>query len=175
MFDHKVNKIHNVLSFLSWLSCKNNFKSFHWSRQNDNNEKIERKLNEWSREVISPLPHLKQIRLNISSFISEMCCVTVCRVPLTSLHEVPYECLGSQSQVWQPPPLAMFQVSGAQRSQCWPITFGRQRHWPLMRSQWQSADDGQLEGSLPSWLQTHSVDTKQIHQVGSKVHGKTSF
>lgn len=77
---------------------------------------------------------------------------------LTSLQDSPYECLGSQSQVWQPPPLAMFQVLGAQRSQCWPITLGRQWHWPLLRSQWQSPDDGQLEGSLPSRLQTHSVD-----------------
>lgn len=80
---------------------------------------------------------------------------------LTSLQDVPYECLGSQSQVWQLRPLAMFQVSGAQRSQCWPTTLGRQWHWPLLPSQWQSPDDGQLEGSLPSWLQTHSVDKNQ--------------
>ncbi len=82
-------------------------------------------------------------------------------VVLASLQNVPYECLGLQSQVWQPRPLAMFQVSDAQWSQCWPITFGRQWHWPLLWSQWQSPDDGQLEGSLPSWLQTHSVDKNQ--------------
>lgn len=143
-----------------------------------------------SRKIIQILNHqihqLMESQLNVPPEKSQQCwfdfsevqniikieLVSDHSVVLASLQDVPCECLGSQSQVWQPWPLAMFQASGAQRSQCWPMTFGRQWHWPLLRSQWQSPDDGQLEGLLPSWLQTHSVDKNQTSSGFIKIFSR---
>ena len=60
------------------------------------------------------------------------------RQRLTSLQDGPNEWAASQSQGSHPVPLASCQVLGTQRSQLWPVTFGRQRHCPVVLSHWQS-------------------------------------
>lgn len=101
-----------------------------------------------------------------------------CECGLTSLQEDPKEWLRSQSQASQPFPLAMFQVSGAHWSQCWPTTLGRHWHCPLFKSQLQFPWEGHVSSAVPILLQTHSEKEKDniFENSGAKnqIHTYTS-
>lgn len=91
---------------------------------------------------------------------------------LASLQEEPNEWTASQSHFWQPVPLLMLQVSGAQRSQFWPSTFDLQGHWPLCWSHSHPSGEEQAHGNVPTGSHMHSGGGAGARTRGrSKVNG----